>query len=218
VPAKPQSVVYIRPDTIGDLVIFLPALARLQAAWPEARHTLLVRPGYEALAPLFPPGLHWMVAPINPFKQRPAECRPELAALFADLEQLRPDLILASAMNRTWLEAAVATHFPKVRSAVLGQASVDPIFATALRIDLGVEEKKAFRETVPVDENERDWENQHRFIDHLLGQKGPRPLPEIAVPAAAAAQADKVVAEMKLPAGAWAAVFAGGLANVPVKA
>ena len=217
-PAKPQSVVHIRPDTIGDLVIFLPALARLQAAWPEARHTLLVRPGYEALAPLFPAGLQWKVAAINPFKQRPSECRKELGALFQDLEKLRPDLILASAMNRTWLEAAVAAHFPKVRSVVLGQAAVDPIFATALRIDLGVEEKKAFRETVPMDENERDWENQHRFIDHLLGQKGPRPLPEIAVPAAAAAQADRVAAEKKLPTGAWAAVFAGGLANVPVKA
>ena len=35
------------------LAIFLPALARMQAAWPEARHTILVRPGYDALAPLF---------------------------------------------------------------------------------------------------------------------------------------------------------------------
>jgi ADP-heptose:LPS heptosyltransferase len=218
VPAKPQSVVHIRPDTIGDLVIFLPALARMQAAWPEARHTILVRPGYEALAPLFPPSLQWKVTAINPFKLRPSECRKDLAALFADLEKLRPDLILASAMNRTWLEAAVATHFPKVRSVVLGQASVDPIFQTALRIDLGVDEKKAFGETVPMDENERDWENQHRLVDHLLGQKGPRPLPEVVVPAVAITEAEKILAAQKLPAAGWAAVFAGGLANVPVKA
>jgi ADP-heptose:LPS heptosyltransferase len=213
----PHSVLHIRPDTIGDLVIFLPALARMQAAWPEARHTLLVRPGYEALAPLFPPTLNWEVTTINPFRQRPSECRKELATLGQGLATLQPDLILASALNRTWLEAGVASHFPEVRSVVLGEASVDPIFAAALRIDLGVDEKKAFSETVPVDDNERDWENQHRFVDHLLGQKGPRPLPEIAVPAAAAAEADTVLAGKNL-SGAWAAVFAGGLANVPVKA
>ena len=217
-PAKPQSVVYVRPDTIGDLVIFLPALARLQAAWPDARHTIVVRPGYEDLAPLFPSSLQWLVTPINPFSQRPSQCRKDFATLTTTLEQLKPDLILASALNRTWLEAAVATHFPKVRSVVLGLGSVDPIFATALRIDLGVDEKTAFGESVPGDEKERDWENQHRFVDHLLGQKGPRPLPEIAVPAAATAQAEAVLAAKKLPASGWAAVFAGGLANVPVKA
>ncbi len=217
-PEKPQSVVYVRPDTIGDLVIFLPALARLQAAWPKARHTIVVRPGYEDLAPLFPDGLDWLVAPINPFSQRPAQCREELAGLTGALEKLQPDLILASAFNRTWLEAAVATHFPQVRSLVLGAAGVDPIFATALRIDLGVDEKSAFGEIVPVNEGERDWEIQHRFVDYLLQEKGPRPLPAITVPDAAAKAADQILLDRKLPAHGWAAVFAGGLANVPVKA
>ncbi len=215
---KPQqSVVYIRPDTIGDLVVFLPALMRLMAAWPKARHILVVRPGYEELAPLFPAGLTWQVTPINPFSRRPSECRHELAALEWALEQLAPDLILASALNRTWLEAAVATHFPHVRSVVLGRASVDPIFETALRIDLGVDEKAAFAESVSVDEKERDWENQHRFVDNLLGEKGPRALPTVTVPPEAATAAEMVLAGQNLARAPWAAVFAGGLANVTVK-
>ena len=57
-----KSVLYIRPDSIGDLVVFSSALAELQTAWPEARHTLLVRSGYEVeLAPLFSQTLHWLV-------------------------------------------------------------------------------------------------------------------------------------------------------------
>ena len=149
-PVTPKSIVYLRPDTIGDLVIFASALAELQAAWPDARHTLVVRAGYETLAPLFPPSLHWHVARLNPFKQKPSECRAELTALLGEIEALAPDLVLAPTLNRTWLEAAVAAHFPKVRSVMLGAQDVDPIFAAALRLDLGVEVATAFSETVPA--------------------------------------------------------------------
>ncbi len=215
----PQSVVYIRPDTIGDLVIFQAALVRLQQAWPEAKHTVVVRPGYEALAPLFPGRLHWLTAALNPFKQPgPAECWPELEALRRQLEGLAPDLILAPALSRTWLEAAVAAQFPRVRSVVLGSRAVDPIFAAALALDLGVDAARAFGETVPVGEGERDWENQHRFVDHLLGATGARPAPAVAVPPAAVRRAGQLLAEWRLPPGQWAAVFVGGLANVQVKA
>ena len=216
----PQSIVYLRPDTIGDLIIFSSALAQLQAAWPQARHTLVVRPGYEALAPLFPASLHWHVAHFNPFAQKPSACRPELAALLDGLEKLSPDLILAPTHNRTWLEAAVAAHFPQARRVALGARDVDPIFATALRLELGVEVATAFGETVPADERETDWENQHRLVDHLLGatKPGNRPAPRVHVPAAAAAQAEKILAEKRLPPGAFTAVFPAGLANVQVKA
>jgi ADP-heptose:LPS heptosyltransferase len=215
---KLKNIVYLRPDTIGDLVIFSSALAQLQAAWPQARHTLVVRPGYETLAPLFSPELHWQVAHFNPFAQKPAACRRELAALLAALEKLQPDVIVAGTINRTWLELAVAAHFPKARRVALGARAVDPLFAAALRLELGVETEKAFNEIVPVDEKARDWENNHRLADQLAGRALPRTAPSVSVPPAVAAQADTILAEKKLPAGAWAAVFAAGLANVPIKA
>ena len=218
-PVTPKSIVYLRPDTIGDLIIFSSALAELQAAWPDARHTLVVRAGYETLAPLFPPSLHWHVARLNPFKQKPSECRAELTALLGEIEALAPDLVLAPTLNRTWLEAAVAAHFPKVRSVVLGAQDVDPIFAAALRLELGVEVATAFSETVPAAANTTDWENQHRLVDHLLARPRPaaRPLPAVIIPAAAATQAATVLGAAKLSAGAFAAVFPAGLANVQVK-
>jgi ADP-heptose:LPS heptosyltransferase/predicted nucleic acid-binding Zn-ribbon protein len=216
----PQSIVYLRPDTIGDLVIFSSALAQLQAAWPKARHTIVVRPGYETLAPLFSPALVWQLARFNPFAQKPSACRGELTSLLGELEKLSPDLILAPTHNRTWLEVAVAAHFPKARRVALGARDVDPIFATALRLELGVSAATAFGETVPADERETDWENQHRLVDHLLteGKKGPRPFPSVSVPAASAAQAEKILAEKGLASGAFVAVFPAGLANVQVKA
>jgi ADP-heptose:LPS heptosyltransferase/GT2 family glycosyltransferase/FtsZ-binding cell division protein ZapB len=217
VPVKPKTIVYIRPDTIGDLVLFTPALGLFLAEWPEARHVIVVRQGYESLAPLFPTALEWKVARLNPFKQRPSECRGELALLLADLEALRPDLILAPTLNRTWLEIAVAAHFATTRSVVLGGADVDPIFAASLRLDLGVDPAAAFRETVASKKGEGDVESQHRFAETLAGRALPTELPAVEVPPELSKAARRVAAGRGLAPGKWAAVFVGGLANVAVK-
>jgi ADP-heptose:LPS heptosyltransferase/GT2 family glycosyltransferase len=217
VPVKPKTIVYLRPDTIGDLVLFTAALRLFLAEWPAARHVVVVRSGYESLQPLFPGQLEWKVVGLNPFKQRPSACRTELAALLADLELMRPDLILAPTLNRTWLEIAVASHFKSVRSVVMGGAEVDPIFAESLKIDLGVEPGSAFREIVPADNALGDVENQHRFAERLIGRPLDRALPTIEVPNDARERARAILGEFGLAPGEWAAVFAGGLVNVAVK-
>ncbi len=217
-PLKPKTIVYLRPDTIGDLVLFTSALGQLMAEWPDARHVLVVRQGYESLAPLFPKALEWKVARLNPFRQRPSECRKELTTLLAELEGLSPDLILAPTLNRTWLEIAVAAHFKEVRGVVLGGADVDPIFAASLKIDLGVDPAASFKETVASNPTVGDVENQHAFAEYLVGRKLEARLPSVAVSKETAAGARAVSAKLGLSEGKWAAVFAGGVANVSVKA
>jgi ADP-heptose:LPS heptosyltransferase/GT2 family glycosyltransferase len=218
VPVTPKTVVYLRPDTIGDLILFQPALSLFLQAWPAARHILVVREGYEGLAPLFPAKLEWKVAHLNPFKQRPSECESGLRKLLADLDSQKPDLILAPTLNRTWLEIAVAGHFRGIRSLVLGSANVDPIFAASLRIDLGVDPARAFAETVAAAPELGDVDNQHRFAETVIGRKLAKEVPSVEVPAGATATARAAAARLGLPDGGWAAVFAGGLANVAVKA
>ncbi len=216
-PVQPKTIVYLRPDTIGDLILFTPALGLFMAEWPKARHVVVVREGYESLAPLFPKGLEWLVVHLNPFKQRPSECRMALESLQGALEGIRPDLILAPTLNRTWLEVAVAAHFADVRSAVLGNAAVDPNFAESLRLDLGIDPAKAFRETVEADRSLGEVESQHRFAEQLIGRKLPRKLPRVDIPAEATATAAAILAKHGLSGGAWAAVFPGGGVNVSLK-
>jgi ADP-heptose:LPS heptosyltransferase/GT2 family glycosyltransferase/predicted nucleic acid-binding Zn-ribbon protein len=218
VPVSPKTIVYLRPDTIGDLILFTPALGLFMAEWPKARHVIVAREGYENLASLFPKQLEWKIVRLNPFKQRPSECREALFQLFDDLEKVGPDLILAPTLNRTWLEIAVAAHFKDVRSVVLGTAEVDPLFAASLRLDLGVDPDASFAETVPADRTVTDVENQHAFAEKLIGRSLDRPLPSIEVPTEISAAARAVAAKNGLTEGKWAAVFAGGLANVQVKA
>jgi ADP-heptose:LPS heptosyltransferase/GT2 family glycosyltransferase len=215
---QPKSIVYIRPDTIGDLVIFSSALAELQNAWPEARHTLVVRRGYETLAPLFSPALKWLVAPINPFTEKPGACREALAATLESIRALEPDLILAPTLNRTWLEAAIGNHFPQARRVALGAGAVDPLFVNTLKLELGIDPVAALGEIVAADPAARDWENNHKLVDHLLQRPSPRSFPSLHVPSSAREEAAEWLAKCGFKPHAFLALFPAGLANVPIKA
>lgn len=209
----------MRPDTFGDLVLFAPALADLMAAWPEAKHTIVVRPGYESLAPLFPEGLHWVVSPINPFKVFPAKAREDLTTLFATLEIRAPDLVVASTLSRTWLEVAVGAKFPQARRVALGNSAVDPLFVRALQLELGIDAASVFTETVAVEPGERDAAANARLVSQLVGHPAPARLNGgLSVPTELRTAATAQLAALGLPTGGFAAVFAAGLANVPIKA
>lgn len=217
-PAAPTNILYLRPDTFGDIVLFEPALRELMAAWPKARHTILVRPGYESLAPLFPPDLHWQVAPLNPFKQSPAEARAAFTDLLESFTANPPDLIVAATLNRTWLEVALADRLPQARSVALGHGRVDPNFRTSLVLEFGEQAPESFREHVEVEDDTLEWENNLRLVDHLLGKKVSRHRPVMAVPTASATTAVNWLNTHNIPAGQWAAIFPGGVANVQIKA
>lgn len=214
----PQHILYIRPDTFGDIVIFEPALRALMAAWPEARHTLLVRSGYETLAPLFPESVRWLATPLNPFRTSPAEGRDALATLLNGLTATPPDLIVAPTLNRTWLEVALAARFPRARRVALGDSAVDPLFARALEIELAGPTDGVFAEKVTVDHRALEWENNFRLVDHLLGSAATRQAPRLRIAPALAAQAAATLQARGLTPQGWLAVFPAGLANVPIKA
>jgi ADP-heptose:LPS heptosyltransferase len=218
VPAAPKSIIHIRPDTIGDLVIYSPVLEALGKAWPDARQTIVVRPGYEALEPLLPEGVNWITAPFNPFAEKPGACRKGLGSILAKLELLEPDLIVAGTLNRTWLELAIAHHFPKARRVALGDRSVDPLFEAALRLEYGHEIESTFDERAKVEPNARDWDSYADLVGQLTGKRTSVGLPQIRIPADAASQAGAILKKLGLPEGGWAAVFPAGIANVPIKA
>ncbi len=52
--SRPERLLVIRPDHIGDLLLMLPALAALRAAWADWHITLAVGPWVEPLARILP--------------------------------------------------------------------------------------------------------------------------------------------------------------------
>lgn len=218
VVSKPQNILYLRPDTFGDIVIFEPVLRALTEAWPDAIHTLLVRKGYETLAPLFSEKLIWRATELNPFKSGPAEGRALLTAVLSSLAEDPPDLIIAATLNRTWFEVALAAHFPQARRIALGQGKVDPLFANALRIEYGVTAAEVFTEVVPADETEQEWQSNQKLAEYLLGVEVPEAIPGLHVSKDISARAQAVLQRHQLQAWSWVAVFPAGIANVPLKA
>ena len=218
VPTTPKNILYIRADSFGDLILFAPALSALMQAWPKAKHTLLVRRGYESLAPLFSPSINWQAVSLNPFKQSPAEAREGLKIILNQLAKDPPDLIVAPTFHRTWLEVAIAAHFPACRRIALGGEAVDPLFTTALELELGIKAGDIFKEIVIADEQSQEWENNFLIVDHLLGRRVTRQAPELRVPTDATARAKKLIAEKKMPSGQWVACYPAGVANVRMKA
>ena len=218
VPTTPKNILYIRADSFGDLILFAPALSALMQAWPKAKHTLLVRRGYESLAPLFSPSINWQAVSLNPFQQSPAEAREGLKIILNQLAKDPPDLIVAPTFHRTWLEVAIAAHFPACRRIALGGEAVDPLFTTALELELGIKAGDIFKEIVVADAQVQEWENNFLIVDHLLGRRVTRQAPELSVPADATARAKKLIAEKKMPSGQWVACYPAGVANVKMKA
>jgi ADP-heptose:LPS heptosyltransferase len=216
--SKPHCVVYIRPDTIGDLVIFSSALLQLCAAWPEARHILLVRDGYETLAPLFPPRVEWHTTGINPFKQQLNKCQETLTALLAKLDELNPDMIVAGAVHRTWLEVAIAAHFTNARRISLGKNLLDSLNTDALRYDLGIKASEVFNEAVPVDASWSALRCNHALADHLIGSPAKSAFPCLTIPLDATRAAAEFLAANNLASGEYIVLFPAGIANVPIKA
>ena len=69
------SLLVLKADTLGDLVLFTPAIRALRAHLPGARIRVIVREAYLELGPLMEPGVDWIGTSIDPFTQGPEACR-----------------------------------------------------------------------------------------------------------------------------------------------
>ena len=97
----PESALLLRPDTMGDLVLFSASLRRLQEEWPETRISVLIRKPYVGLARLLAPGANWMPTPVDPFVEGPGESAAEIARLADEVRELSPDLVVAACFRRS---------------------------------------------------------------------------------------------------------------------
>ena len=73
--APPHAVLLLRPDTMGDLVLFSPALRQLREEWPAARIGVVMRRPYLELARLLVTGVDWVPTEIDPFTRGPGRSR-----------------------------------------------------------------------------------------------------------------------------------------------
>jgi ADP-heptose:LPS heptosyltransferase len=214
----PRSAVFVRPDTLGDLVLFAPVLRCLRSAWPQAELTVIARQAYLELARLLVPDVTWWGTQTDVFAHGPDEVPEELARLQAWVRQRNPDLVVGACSHRTWLEGAVAASAPSARHVVLGAAGEDPFFGARLRRILGpAADQAAYTEEAPPAPCLQDWERNYGLAEYLLARSVPHLPPALTIGAEPLRAADQILAGLKLEPGRFLVCAAAGFANVRLK-
>jgi len=216
-PAAPHLALFLKFDTLGDLVLFSPALHALRAAWPTTRLCVLLRPAYLGLAPLLPAGVEFISTTLDPFAHGPAENPTELSRLRALVDTLRPDLVVAATSRRNWLEVALAAHVPSARRVALGTATDDEHFSTQLKISLGLDATTVFPEQVAVAAAEPDAQRNLRLASALVGRPIATTPAQLRLPSSAISAARVLLAAQDLMPARYAVCAAAGFANVRLK-
>ena len=213
----PRTALLTKVDTLGDLVLFAPALRALRAAWPRTRLAVVIRRSYLDLGFVVSPDVEWLATTIDPFSHRPDADPAELARLRAAVEALQPEVVAAATSRRNWLEIALAAMAPTARRIALGAAAEDQFFDTQLKIQLGLDSAGAFPEAIVTPADEPDWQRNFRLVGAMTRLPLPCTPPTLEVSEENARAADAILGAHGLARGRYVVCAAAGFANVRLK-
>lgn len=216
----PARILFLHPDTYGDLVLFEPVLRLVREHWPQTEIGVLIRAPYLDAAPLLAEegAIRWLTTTCNPYRQSPRENRAALEDLHGAVLDFNPDWLVAACLERTWLDAAVASFLPGARQFSMGDGDLPAVAHAALEAESGIDWAAVHWEKIPVENAQLEWEKNLLLAGALLGREAPRWWPVVRVQPADRQRADEILAQAGLSRGAFAAGCAAGTANVRIKA
>ncbi len=214
---SPRSVLIVKPDTYGDLVLISTLLWPLAEAWPECKIHILVREGYEDISYVLPPNINWLTTSINPYLENPSSVRIEVSELLNELKSVNPELVIAGSISMTWLEVVVAGNFPNTKTVAFENFYIAKGMGFDLQKAYGFDPQSVFEDQVTFDAGIEDWRNWGVMAKRFLGETCKADQPRLDVPYEIQRKADRWLSREGLFEERWVACCPAGTANVPLK-
>jgi len=206
-----------RLDTIGDMVLLQGFLAGLTIKYPNAEITLLVREGYDQLAPLFPKYLKWISTALHPYRYSEDTDLQHLETLLTLLADSAWDLVLFTTYNRTWIDDVVAAKLPGVTKIALGEVRTHDEYFKPMQEFLDLPCSPAIDKFVSVNERAHETEKYQTFWNALFHDSSTLSLPSLEVPEPAQAEAGRVLSMLGLTGKTFFVCAPVGGLNIPIK-
>ena len=216
VPSKKiRNILLPRFDTLGDIVLLEPFLRVLHEVFDKAKITILVRDGYEQLAPLFPNQLQWQVTGVNP-SSRPID-PISVKDLSTRIENEQCDLVLFTKYEWTWLDHLIGVWLKGIRRVSVSPSREVPKWLSRYSHDSGIGLRFHYDELVPVEENIHETEKYQTLISYLAGNNRTLPNPKLIVPDRIRKDSRKVLRTLGLDQKKFFVCLPGGTEQIAIK-
>jgi len=213
----PSKILLPRFDTHGDLVLFEGFIEALLDRFPHAEITLLVREGYEQLAPVFPPRLRWMTTSFNPYGNNPYKDMELVTSLLDKIGDEQWDMIIFGAYSRVFIEEIIAAKFPKAFRIAFEGKNQTFTWPHHVLHTLGLSETDNVDVTVSVDERLHETEKYSLLWSNIFREDKALPLPRLVVPENLRSASRQLIASLGLEGRDYVVCLPAGADNVRIK-
>ena len=211
-----KKVLLPRFDTHGDIVLLQGFVQAILEKLPGVEVTILVREGYDQLAPLFPERLKWRTLAVNPYSRYSDDELEDIRRVFEGIAAEEWDLVLFTTYNRTFLEDLLAAWLKNLCKVALGKEPEFMKWQQRAFAKLGLQ-FPTFDYVLPVEELSHETEKYKAFGKVLFDKNFVLPLPVLKKPESMLMQVDQILTGLNLKPGEFVACLPAGIQNVKIK-
>lgn len=213
-----KNILVPRFDTHGDIVLLEGFLEALIEEFPGAEITMLVREGYDQLAPLFPEKITWMTTRLHPPHLGYEEHDfPELVDLLERVADISWDLVFVTTYNRTWIEDALSAKLVSALQIAVGEASTLPEWQKYLHGRLSLPQEVKYNKIVPVEEKSHETEKYQALWDEFFNGEKQLDLPRLRISPTLKTKCLEKLAGLGIRNEKYFVCLPGGTQNVSIK-
>lgn len=212
-----KKVLIPRFDSHGDIILLSGFLISLLEKKPDVEITILIRPGHEQLASLFPHKINWITINIFPYRPIVSDDIPELNKLLSLINDGGWDVLLTTCYIRTWLDYVIAAKFKgSIRYAIGGHWPV-PEWICDLLNWLHLPHNYLWDIYVDVDESIHEVAKYDIFFKNIFNCSESIHLPNLEINETSEALAKKILESLSLGTKNYFVCLPAGTHNITIK-